>query len=311
MTHIQPAPTQERIDADKRRRDHLQAIGEGTAARALNLTIEAAQRDLAAAKGGGVKTQVFSCGGGTQSAAIAALIVRGDLPKPDAAVLVNTGRERGSTWEYANTVLVPELEKVGVTLHMPLSRDYATVDLYSTNDEHLLIPAFTTQSGSVGKLTNFCSGEWKKRVRTRFLRRELGITDECAWIGFSVDESRRALRMMAGQEYQEGRIRLPLIHDVPMRRPGCIDVVRSMGWPDPPRSACWMCPNQGDDEWLDLRTNRPDEWEQACELDELLRLRDPHVFLHSSGTPLRQADLERRDGGLFSERACESGMCFV
>lgn len=37
---------------------------------------------------------LWSCGGGTQSAAIAALIVRGDLPKPDLSIIVDTERER-------------------------------------------------------------------------------------------------------------------------------------------------------------------------------------------------------------------------
>jgi hypothetical protein len=39
-------------------------------------------------------TDLWSCGGGTQSAAIAALIVRGDIRKPDLAVIVDTERER-------------------------------------------------------------------------------------------------------------------------------------------------------------------------------------------------------------------------
>ena len=49
--------------------------------------------------------QVWSCGGGTQSAAIAALIVRGDLPKPDYAYMVDTGRERTATIDYFHKTL--------------------------------------------------------------------------------------------------------------------------------------------------------------------------------------------------------------
>jgi len=38
------------------------------------------------------RTQVWASGGGVQSTAIAALIVLGRLPKPDLAVIADTGR---------------------------------------------------------------------------------------------------------------------------------------------------------------------------------------------------------------------------
>ena len=42
---------------------------------------------------------IWSCGGGTQSAAIAALIVQGRLPIPDISLMVDTEREKSGTWE--------------------------------------------------------------------------------------------------------------------------------------------------------------------------------------------------------------------
>ena len=45
-------------------------------------------------------TTVWSYGGGTQTAAIAVLILQGRLPKPDIAVMADTGREIASTWDY-------------------------------------------------------------------------------------------------------------------------------------------------------------------------------------------------------------------
>lgn len=252
--------------------------------------------------------QVWSCGGGRQSVAIAALIVQGKLPVPDWSCIVDTGREKSSTWKYMDAVLIPELAKVGVTLHRIDKKEYATVDLYSFNDEHLLIPAFTNQSGSIGKLTNFCSGEWKKRSLARFLRAQ-GVGKYVAWIGFSLNETRRVLSIMDGQEYTSGLIRLPLVHDVPMRATDCASLVRDMGWPDAPRSACWMCPNQSDDEWRGLT---PAEFAKAIELDRFVRDRDPNAFLHASCKPLDQVDFsDEGQPSLFEERACLSGMCFV
>lgn len=55
------------------------------------------------------RTVIWNSGGGTQSAAIAALIVTGKLPKPDLAVIADTGRERSSTWDYLDRHIAPAL----------------------------------------------------------------------------------------------------------------------------------------------------------------------------------------------------------
>ena len=126
------------------------------------------------------------------------------------------------------------------------------------------------------------------------------------WIGFSLDEAARVLRMQAGEEFQKGLIRFPLVDDVPMRRQGAIDlVVDVMGWPKPPRSRCWLCPNQADEEWMELPA---EEFAKAVTVDRQLRERDPHLFLHESLKPLDEVVFgEQRD---FS-RACDSGVCFL
>jgi hypothetical protein len=164
-------------------------------------------------------TQVWSCGGGVQSAAIGALIVSGRLPKPDLAVIADTERERSSTWAYFDSVLHPALLAVGVDIVRVRKSDLATVDLWGgEKDDTLLIPAFTQQE-SGGKFSGYCSNEWKKRVIDRWLRSQ-GIKCAVKWIGISLDEMRR---VRSGKD-----VRYPLIFDVPMRREGCIKVVRDM-----------------------------------------------------------------------------------
>ena len=258
--------------------------------------------------------EVFNSGGGTQSTAIAALIIQGRLPKPDFVVIADTGRERQSTWDYMDTVTAPALRAVGIEVHRPTRDQYAYnhQDLWNKNGKTLLIPAFTDQTvGSVGKLDGFCSSWWKVEVTQNFLRREYGIKkrEVRKWIGFSLDEVRRALRMMVTKDYKEGRIRLPLIDDIPMRRQASIDLVtREMGWPRPPRSMCWMCPNQSDEEWQDMP---PEEFELACQLDETMREKDPCAWLHASCVPLREVTFDTEPDLPGFERACRSGVCFV
>ena len=138
------------------------------------------------------RTQIWSSGGGVQSTAIAAMIVRGELEKPDLAVISDTERECSTTWEYLEDWVIPALAIVGVTMHRVRKSEFATVDLWRNGD--LLIPAFTTANGRVGKLPTFCSNEWKSRVVERWATRVHGVTAATLWIGFSADEEWRAWR---------------------------------------------------------------------------------------------------------------------
>lgn len=259
--------------------------------------------------------QVFSSGGGTQSACIAALIVQGRLPKPDFAAIVDTGRERSTTWKYHDEVIAPALASVGVEI-VRIGPEWASVPAHgknwmSHNGNTMLLPAFSNQSGSNSKLPGYCSNTWKVETFDRWLSKTRGVKriEYRKWIGFSLDEATRAARMMNGQEYKAGLIHFPLIQAVTLRRRDSIAEVEKMGWPTPPRSACWMCPNQGDHEWRDLKLNHPDEFEAACKLEDEVREVDSFAWFHKSCIPLREVDFTEEEG-LFS-RACDSGVCFV
>lgn len=260
--------------------------------------------------------QVFSSGGGTQSAAISALIIQGRLPRPDYVVIVDTERERGTTWEYLDSVIRPGFSLIGIEVHRIRRSEWASypahgMDWLSHNRNTVLIPAFTTQTeGGVSKLDGFCSKTWKVEVCDRFLSKRFGITRSkyCKWIGFSLNESKRAIRMMQGSEYKSGLIRFPLIHDVPLNREQGIALVESMGWPTPPRSACWMCPNQLDDEWTSLTTS---EFEAAVLLEKEIQEVDPFAWLHKSGKPLSEVIFKPNSEANSGEHACSSGACFV
>ncbi len=259
-------------------------------------------------------TDVWKCGGGTQSIAIGALIMQGLLPKPDYAVCANTGRERKKTWEYMDAILQPALDKVGVTIHRPTALEFGYYGeaIVGGPKQNLFIPAFTKRPGEeVGKISNFCNGKWKQDVVNNWLRRTHGVNPENvrSWIGFSVDEMPRVLKMRRGQEYREGRILLPLV-DRGIKRAEAIRIVEEMGWPTPPRSACWMCPNQTDAEWLDLT---PEEFAMACEFEkEMQRTKDPYFWLHDSCVPLAQVEFKRpHDPFMRACNADEGAGCFT
>lgn len=242
--------------------------------------------------------QVWSCGGGVQSAAVAVLIIQGRLPKPDFAIIVDTEREKETTWTYYDSILRPELAKVGVDLVRVPKSKYATVDLYPTAGKPL-IPAFTLPEG---RLETYCSNEWKRRVIMRYCRRELNIERCQNWLGISTDELNR-VRTGPPAWFQP---RYPLIFDVPKSRAACIELVRIMGWPPPPRSSCWMCPHQSDAEWRDLTDG---DRQRALDFEREIQQRDAGLFLHRSCQPLSMVEfdtLANTEGN-----SCQTGFCFT
>jgi hypothetical protein len=247
-----------------------------------------------------MRTQVWSSGGGVQSAAIAALICLGELPKPDLAVIVDTEREMSTTWHYMESVITPALIKVGVELVRVSKSDYATVDLYRGKD--MLIPAFTTEGLGVGKLPTFCSNEWKRRVMQRWAS-EQGVTQADVWIGISTDEMKRCKQTLG--KWQD---KYPLI-EKRKNRGDCIALVERMGWPQAPKSRCFMCPNQSEVEWREMKIHQPVDFAAAVDFEKEIQREDENLWLTQQAVPLDQADFAALPD-LFTGR-CDSGVCFV
>lgn len=247
-------------------------------------------------------TTVWCCGGGTQSAAIAVSILRGLLPKPDLAVIVDTGRERTGTWEYFDNVIYPAMDSFGLEIARVKSESYALVQVVGAKGP--ILPGWSTQSGKVGKMSNFCSGTWKRDVIERWLRRTMKVESVIFWLGMSLEEMKRVRkphRSWIQHHY-------PLIFDLRFRRQDAVDAVTSFGWPRPPRSACWMCPNAGDEEWLDMKENWPSDFEAAVQLERDIREGDEHFYLHGSCIVLDKAPFVRVQA---SAVGCSTQFCFT
>ena len=253
------------------------------------------------------KPIVWNYGGGTQSCAIAVLILKGRIPKPDFALIADTGFEKFTTWAYMDARVKPALESVGVNLVRVSKNDYAyKTDGAFNPSGSLLIPAFTNAEGS-GKLTAYCSTYWKKEVVENYLSRIHGLkrSQYVTWIGFSKDEPKRYLRMMGSDDYQNGVIQFPLVELATLGREDCRLLVESYGWPTPPRSSCWMCPNMHDDEWLGLSQ---EELSLAIDFEKELQKKDPNAWLHKSMKPIAEVVFQPKEDG---REYCQQGLCFV
>ncbi len=248
-------------------------------------------------------TVSWSCGGGLQSTAIGVLIAEGRLPVPDLAVIVDTAREVSSTWDYLRDTLNPYLKaKRGfeVTIIPPT---FKRVDLFAP-DGTTITPAYT----DAGRISAFCSGEWKRDAIERYLR-SIGVKDCVQWLGFSTDERKRA----TGKAHRPWlRPAYPLI-DLGISRWGCEEIVRKAGLPLPKKSRCWMCPHQNAEEWAEVLAN-PTEWAQAVAVDDAIRAMDPRdagLYLHSSRVPLTLADLTVPEADEPLYRNCQEAGCFT
>jgi hypothetical protein len=238
-------------------------------------------------------SEVWSFGGGVQSVAIGALILQGRLPMPDFAVIADTGYERSSTWEYLR------LMQAKLPIQRVSASDFATVGLWGgKGKDTLLIPAFSDFHGTPAKLSGYCSNEWKTRVIDRWLKQQ-GVKTYRRWLGFSTDELKRA---------KDHSAHFPLI-ELGMSRNDCLALIDSMGWPLPPRSSCYMCPNHGDEEWREIQTS--EDWPLVVAFDEAIRKRDPNLWLTRRMTPIKDEDFSDPNGDLFRDSGCESGVCFV
>ena len=250
--------------------------------------------------------EVWSCGGGTQSGAIAVLIGSGKLPNPDLCFMTNTGREKSGTWPFVENFIRPHLAKVGADLQVIQAADFGGGQLFGGEDgKSPLMPGFTTQSGNIGKLPPYCSGAWKTDVGERFLR-SIGVKTARNWIGISTNELRRVRK----QHRPWLKLYYPLCFAVPMSRGQCVELIRSTGWTGPiPHSACYMCPNMSDAEWIDLKLNWPEDFAAACAVEAEIRLIDPHFYCHASCVPLAEVDFFGQTT-MFSEHGCTGG-CFT
>jgi hypothetical protein len=246
---------------------------------------------------------VWSYGGGTQSAAIAVMILKGELPKPDIVCIADTSREVSETWEYLSNVVQPAFDKIGIKIDI-IPHNYSYWDIYAGNGD-ILLPVYTRMGGSIGKLPTYCSNEWKKYPVRRWLR-ERGVEQCELWLGISTDEMER----MKFSDVKWQNYIYPLIEVNPISRIKCISIVEKYGWPTPPRSRCWMCPNMSPADWRKLRDKYPEDFQRAIDLEKQIQEKDSLVYLHPLAIALEEAvNQSDQQSNMFD--GCDSGFCWT
>jgi len=239
----------------------------------------------------------LSLGAGVQSTAIALMVAEGVISRPDCAIFSDTGWEPAAVYRHLDW-----LERV---VPFPVHR------VTGGNIRHDMMssaldgarwagpPLYTLDaSGSKGRLRRLCTREYKllpimRKVKELFGLRKgqhVGLRKVEQWLGISTDENQRA--RPADETWV--RVRWPLL-ELDVSRQGCVEWMSAMGYPIPPRSSCIGCPYHSDAEWARMKRDRPDEWEDACLIDDTVRegVRGTTdlLFTHRSRQPLRGVQL--------------------
>ncbi|MEU4590017.1 phosphoadenosine phosphosulfate reductase [Micromonospora aurantiaca (nom. illeg.)] len=274
--------------------------------------------------------RAFSYGGGIQSTASLVLAARGVISfRTFLFANVGDDSEDPETLTYVETLYGRLTREGSRSLPIPVRMD----------------------NGAPG--TRSCTADFKIRVVGGWLKEHGASEDNPATvgIGISLDEIDRVNNRIA-QPYEIPVYPL-LDHQPPLRRQDCERVILAeplpahiaaalrpivdtlpaitrsdllhhdfTQMPRPPKSSCWFCPFHKPSVWAEMRRDRPEVFERACQLEALLnRRRDllgrDHVYLTRFAKPLAKAIPVAQDmlPGFephhLDDATCDNGACFT
>ena len=260
--------------------------------------------------------RILSLGAGVQSSTLAMLYAKGKLPAIDSAVFADTGSESKKTYAHLKrlTGMIAESE-FPFPVHIVRKSD-TIISLRdacfktASRQQFLRFPAFVVSDKHNGRGrpggagSRGCTETYKVLPILRETRRQIGVKRLSKTspvlavhaIGISLDE---AHRMKPSKDSWLKR-EWPLVYDLEMTRQDCVAWWKEhIGGEPPPSSSCTFCPFHSTKNWQTVKQDDPDAWEEAVELDKLLRTPQkpnrglpyewyPHS-LHYSGKPLEEA----------------------
>jgi hypothetical protein len=135
----------------------------------------------------------------------------------------------------------------------------------------LLIPARFVRTR--GRARRMCTVDWKVRVSHRFLR-TIDRTNWTMWLGIAADEAHRSAFTPHNPKWLT--IERPLV-DMNIDTPTAATIIQKAGLPVPPKSACWFCPFQRVDAFINLHNEHPCLYQRTLDLEKALNShRDPN-----------------------------------
>jgi hypothetical protein len=279
---------------------------------------------------------IISLGAGVQSSTIALMAKHGELAMPDAAVFADTQHEPAGVYRWLDWLEKQLPFPVYRVTKGSLKAEALTVRVsrYGNKYTRSAPPAFIKMperpTGKVylwgeaeiepekqGLMMRQCTVDFKILViqkEVRRLRRAAKVGKVAPrveqWIGISTDEAHRV---------KDSRV--PYIKNIyplierGMSRHDCVTWMIQHGYPKPPRSSCSFCPYHDDDEWIHLRDDEPEAFQEAVEFDRQFRDKMSAVtrgipYLHRSMIPLDEVEFKPGEGKQQFGNECD-GVCGV
>lgn len=259
--------------------------------------------------------RIVSHGGGVQTSGLLLMAERGDIgPKPDAAIMADTGDEPKEVWDYLEYVRERVSFPIYVVQRGDILEHVARSKRHDDQGQRVTLPYYLADGGQMKRT---CTAELKIAAVTQKTREMLGLNKGQrvpkdvlieVWIGISMDEKQRAGGFPA-ERWQE--VRYPLL-EMDLTRGGVERWLAERQYKRPPRSRCRICPYRSDESW---RALSPEDFEHACQVDDSLRAdgkppkgMDSLAYLHRARKPLREVNLTAPSFGLPLEDDC-FGVC--
>lgn len=277
--------------------------------------------------------KILALGLGVQSTWLYYAVSLGILPPLDAAIFIDTGREKTKTIQYLqylqdwakNNSTIPIIVIQEKNLYKDLLKQVNV-----RGARFASIPAFTKNNdGSTGMLKRQCTYDYKIDQTDKVIRRLLGLKPKQRvketveiWKGISLDEIQRMsipkekwkIHVYPFCDYQipsDGQA-TRLTWNFKMSRTSILNQYQQHHLPIPPKSSCVFCPYQSDHSWYDMKINEPDDFAAAIAVDEAIRdstqkgINNP-AYLHETCKPLQQVDFSQQATDLWHGEC--SGNC--
>lgn len=269
--------------------------------------------------------RLFSFGGGVQSHAVLALQAQNRLDVPyDVFVFSNVGHdsENPDTLNYLNKVTIPFCEEFGIELvevrKTTRGKPETLYEYIHRVKKSVPIPAYMS-NGAPGNRS--CTIDFKIRVVNKWVR-DQGYTHAIMGLGLSIDEYQRVRDEKWHEEDGIQKQRHHPLIELGLSRTDCHKIIADMSLPQPPKSSCWFCPFTQRNEWIELKSKRPDLFEKAVALEKHINeKRDAmgrdyiYLYRQTRGEMVKLEDAVGDQLSLFDlmdeDDTCESGYCFI
>lgn len=253
---------------------------------------------------------VHSCGMGVQSIAIALMAEKGLLgEKPDCAIFADTQAEPAHVYRWKEWLEQNVSWPIYTVTHGDMRAAILASSKPNFTGRFAGPPFYTTVANQdrAGMLRRQCTREYKIAPINKKIRELVGLKPRQRapkgkvlarqWIGISWDEAQRMKD--APQHWLKNEF--PLI-ELGKTRLHCLEWLQEQGLNElPSKSACTFCPYHDDATWLRMQETDPAAFEDACKVDEAIRIgvrgTTENLYVHRSLVPLREVDFSKPDDG--------------